>query len=77
VAAIAAGIEPPLYAAAGGEDYELLAALPADFGDTDQRRFEEATGLAITRVGRMARGEGARFTLRGERVALAGFDHFR
>ena len=77
VAAIAAGIEPPLYAAAGGEDYELLAALPAGFGEPDQRRFEQATGLALTRVGRMARGEGTRFTLRGERVTLAGFDHFR
>ncbi len=77
VAAIAAGIEPPLYAAAGGEDYELLAALPAGFGEAEQRQFEAATGLALTRVGRMARGEGTRFTLRGERVSVAGFDHFR
>ena len=77
VAAIAAGIEPPLYAAAGGEDYELLVALPAGFGDAEQRQFEAATGLAITRVGGMARGEGTRFTLRGERMSVAGFDHFR
>ena len=77
VAAIAAGIEPPLYAAVGGEDYELLAALPAGFGEPDQRRFEAATGLAITRVGRMARGSGTRFVLRGQPVALAGYDHFR
>lgn len=76
VAAIAAGIEPPLYAAGGGEDYELLVALPRDFGEAEQRQFEAATRLAITRVGRMAHGSGTRFTLRGERVTVAGFDHF-
>jgi thiamine-monophosphate kinase len=76
-AAIGAGVEPPVYAAAGGEDYELLVALAPGFGERAQRAFETATGLAITRVGRLARGSGTRFLLRGERVAVAGFDHFR
>ncbi len=75
--ALAAGIEPPLYAAVGGEDYELLVALPGDFGEPGQRAFEAATGLALTCVGRMGRGSGTRFLLRDQRVALEGFDHFR
>ena len=75
--ALAASIEPPLFAAEGGEDYELLAALPAAFDEPGVRAFEHATGLALTRVGTVHRGSGVRLLLRGERVSLEGFDHFR
>lgn len=74
---LAASIEPSLFAAQGGEDYELLAALPDGFGEREVRAFEAATGLALTQVGAAHRGIGVRFLLRGERVSLEGFDHFR
>jgi thiamine-monophosphate kinase len=75
--ALAASMEPALFAARGGEDYELLVALPERFGEPDVRAFERATGLALTRVGSVHRGSGVRLLLRGERVSLEGFDHFR
>ena len=39
------------FAAEGGDDYELLVALPSDFGEPDARAFESATGIALTRIG--------------------------
>jgi thiamine-monophosphate kinase len=75
--ALAMSVEPSVFAARGGEDYELLVALPEEFGEPDVRRFEGATGLALTRVGTVHRGSGVRLLLRGERVSLEGFDHFR
>ena len=39
------------FAAEGGEDYELLVALPGDFGADQVREFERACGIALTRVG--------------------------
>lgn len=74
---LAASVEPSIFAAQGGEDYELLVALPDGFGEREIRAFEAATGLALTSVGSVHRGSGVRFLLRGERVALEGFDHFR
>lgn len=75
--ALAASTEPSIFAAQGGEDYELLVALPEAFAERDIRAFEAATGLALTNVGGVHRGSGVRFLLRGERVSLEGFDHFR
>lgn len=66
----------------GGEDYELLVALPAEAG-TEARveEFEEVFDLSLTRVGRVETGEGVwvqshegsppRLLSRG------GHDHFR
>ena len=71
------GVTPQEFAGAGGEDYELLAAMPAEFGEADARSFERATGLALTCIGRVARGRGVRLTLAGQVRSLAGFDHFR
>jgi len=71
------GVAVQEFAAAGGEDYELLAAMPDAFGAAESREFERATGLALTRVGRVARGSGVRLTLAGHTRSLAGFDHFR
>ena len=76
-AAVANGIEASLYAAVGGEDYELLAALPPEFENGGPAQFERETGLAITRVGEARRGRGVRFQLRGQKVTIDGFDHFR
>ena len=46
-----------------GEDYELLAATP------------DALGFAV--IGRCEEGEGVEIRLKGEPVALSGWDHFR
>jgi thiamine-monophosphate kinase len=65
------------FAAQGGEDYELLAALPAGFGADDARAFHSATGIELTRIGAVEPGSGVRLLLGGEEVTLTGFDHFR
>jgi thiamine-monophosphate kinase len=65
------------FAAEGGDDYELLVALPPDFGETDVRAFESATGIALTRVGAIERGGGVRAELLGRALELRGYDHFR
>jgi len=68
---------PPSAAAASGEEFELLVVLPQSFGDTAARAFRRATGLALTRIGRCARGAGVRLTQAGRPVAAPpGFDHF-
>jgi thiamine-monophosphate kinase len=72
-----AGVSVQQFAAEGGEDYELLVALPVGFGRDDALAFEHATGLALTRVGAVRRGSGVRATLAGRALALAGYDHFR
>jgi thiamine-monophosphate kinase len=76
-AAYAAGTDAALYAAQGGEDYELLVAMPPGFGDSGVREFEHAIGHGITQVGAVERGSGVRLLLRGERIRATGFDHFR
>jgi len=64
-------------AAASGEEFELLAALPPRFREPDARAFRRATGVPLTRIGRCARGSGVRVTDAGRPVAPpAGYDHF-
>ncbi|HEY3279754.1 MAG TPA: thiamine-phosphate kinase [Gemmatimonadales bacterium] len=59
----------PLAAAASGEEFELLVALPASFHETPD--FE------LTRIGECVRGEGVRLLEGNTPVALpAGYDHF-
>lgn len=65
------------FAAEGGEDYELLVALPPEFEDVDVAAFEVATRLPLTRVGRAVEGAGVHCTLAGRPVPLRGYDHFR
>ncbi|MFZ5472233.1 MAG: thiamine-phosphate kinase [Myxococcota bacterium] len=65
-------------ALAGGEDYELLLAVPP----FRARAFERACakkGLPVTRVGRLTRRQGLRLVdPKGKRIAAPkGFDHFR
>jgi thiamine-monophosphate kinase len=56
------------FAARGGEDYELLAAMPPE--------FTGATPFPLTRIGRIEPGSGARFLLDGAELPLSGYDHF-
>ncbi len=64
----AAGEPPAAFAAVGGEDYELLAALPAEFGGTDR--------FLLTRIGEVTAGSGVSLLLDGRAMALTGYDHF-
>jgi thiamine-monophosphate kinase len=66
----------PIAAAASGEEYELLVALPRGF---DATAFVETCGTMLTRIGEVVdgpRGE-VLVTLAGARVEIvAGHDHF-
>jgi thiamine-monophosphate kinase len=69
-----AGLDPTELAVTGGEDYELLAALP-------RARLQEAvsavgeTGLVLTPIGELATGEGVEIKLPGGGlVEPRGFD---
>jgi thiamine-monophosphate kinase len=75
----AARLDVPVqqFAAEGGDDYELLVALPPEFGEADRRAFEHATGLALTSIGGVERGSGVRVALLGRSLELRGYDHFR
>jgi thiamine-monophosphate kinase len=64
------------FAAEGGEDYELLVSLPAEFGPGQVADFERACGIALTRIGTVESGSGVRTKLAGRPLALRGFDHF-
>ncbi|HXE58379.1 MAG TPA: AIR synthase-related protein, partial [Gemmatimonadales bacterium] len=75
-AAARAGQPAEAFAAEGGEDYELLAALPEGFTDADAAGFEREQGIPLTRVGRVVAGEGVRFLLGGRPAELRGHDHF-
>jgi thiamine-monophosphate kinase len=72
-----AGVEAPLWAARGGEDYELLLTVPK----THAARFEKACERAdqkVTQIGEITRGRKVElFGARGFRpTGLRGFDHF-
>ncbi len=71
------GIAAEEFAAGGGEDYELLAAMPAGFDEAEAARFAADCGMALTRIGRVEAGTGALFLREGAPVQLTGYDHFR
>jgi len=75
-AARLAGIAPERYAALGGEDYELLVAMPPDFGEREAQSLGFESGVALTRIGTLAAGQGASFWSGGTLVEIAGFSHF-
>jgi thiamine-monophosphate kinase len=64
------------FAAEGGEDYELLVALPPDFGPAQAEEFERDCRLPLTRIGGIERGAGVRAGLAGRALTLAGYQHF-
>ena len=72
VAARAVGREPRELAATGGDDYELLAALPAARRE-DAERACSAAGAPITWIGRAAEGSG--LVLEGAASELHGWEH--
>ena len=61
---------PAMVGAEGGEDYELLVALPADLEPP-------ILDVKLTRVGRLIAGNEVRFLLDGSPVTPKGFQHFR
>ena len=74
--AVVVGRSPAWFAAAGGEDYELLVTLPAAF---EAQHPDGATmaGVPLTRIGRVVAGAGVRLMEAGVAAAIPGFDHFR
>jgi thiamine-monophosphate kinase len=75
--AIAAGRDPPQLAVSGGEDYELLAALPPEALAKASSGIGEAAETTLTPVGEALPGSGAQIRLPGGALLEpAGFDHF-
>lgn len=66
----------PELAAIGGEDYELLVAMPAGFDEAGASVCARDTGVPLTRIGEVATGHGVSLLRDGVSVQLAGFDHF-
>jgi thiamine-monophosphate kinase len=75
--AAAVGRDPFELAVAGGEDYELLAALPPDRLSPASEAIDAAAEAKLTPIGEVAAGEGVEIRLPGGgRLEAAGYDHF-
>jgi thiamine-monophosphate kinase len=73
--AIAAEREPLELAASGGEDYELLAALPGERLVTATAEVPKQGGTGLTRIGEVVAGEGVEIRLPGGGLLVpTGFD---
>jgi thiamine-monophosphate kinase len=73
--AAAAGRDPLELAASGGEDYELLATLPAGRFGQASAAVSGAGGLALTAIGEAIAGKGVEIRLPGGGILKpAGFD---
>jgi thiamine-monophosphate kinase len=68
------GVSPQQFAAEGGEDFELLVALPPRFNAADA--FVRDCGIGLTPVGTVGKGSGVHFLLGGQAIMLKGFNHF-
>jgi thiamine-monophosphate kinase len=68
------GVPPSRFAAQGGEDFELLAAMPPEFDAVAE--FENDCGIPLTPIGVVRTGSGVRFLENGRAVTLGGFSHF-
>ncbi len=76
--AAAAGRDPLELAVSGGEDYELLAALPPERLAAAATAIGSAAETTLTQVGQAREGEGVEIRLPGGgTVAPAGFDQLR
>jgi thiamine-monophosphate kinase len=76
--AAAAGREPLELAASGGEDYELLAAIPDERFDAAAAAVGDLEGAALTPIGVVLAGEGVEIRLPGGALLMTvGFDHLR
>lgn len=78
-AARALGADPLRWAAAGGEDYELLVTLDPALAPEVARGLEAATGTPLTAVGEITGDGGLAFLdARGQAIAMRpGYEHFR
>ncbi|MBJ7355475.1 MAG: thiamine-phosphate kinase [Thermoleophilaceae bacterium] len=73
---LAAGIEDAAFAAASGEEYELLATLPQGQVEFAKSAVAE-TGTTLTVIGQVTEGTGAELlNVDGARLEIRGFDHF-
>lgn len=73
---LADGVDDPVAAAASGEEYELLATLPAVRLEEAVERCR-ANDVPLTPIGRTQVGGGALLRASdGSRLEIAGFDHF-
>lgn len=75
----AVGADPALIdtVLTGGDDYEILLTLPAE-RQASFRAAAEAAGVAVSEIGHVVAGEGARFMRDGKMLAFArpSFSHF-
>jgi len=75
--AAASGRDPLQLAVGGGEDYELLAALPAQALAEASQAVGAAGETTLTRIGVVAAGDGVEIRLPGGGLLEAeGYDHF-
>jgi thiamine-monophosphate kinase len=75
--AAASDLEPLRLAVSGGEDYELLATLPADALTEASTRIGVGGEAALTPIGRVVAGEGVEIRLPGGGpLETLGYDHF-
>ena len=73
--AAASGRDPLDLALSGGEDYELLASIPAGRLDAARQAVHEAEGIALTQIGEVVAGAGVEVRLPGGRSAAPeGYD---
>jgi thiamine-monophosphate kinase len=75
-AARAANQPGPVFAARGGEDYELLVTLPAEVEAAAPAGTLDLDGVPLTRIGRVGDDRAVRFALAGADIDVAGYDHF-
>ena len=72
-----AGVDPPAAAAAGGDDYELLFAVPRRFRNRLATVVRQARGVPVTRIGSLTAEPGAFLVRGGAAEPLPeGFVHF-
>jgi len=62
------GETPGVFAARGGEDFELLVAMPRTFSGTD--------AIPVSAIGEVHPGAGVAFFEDGFELRLSGYDHF-
>jgi thiamine-monophosphate kinase len=73
--AVAIGRDPLELAVSGGEDYELLASIPAECLDRVVVAVREQEGIELTKIGEVVAGEGVEIRLPGGGLVEAvGFD---
>lgn len=71
----AAGRDPLQLAATGGEDYELLAAIPKERLTAAKAAIEKQSGVKLTRIGEIVAGSGVEIRLPdGALLEATGFD---